>query len=158
MKVIYAFLSYSKEQVCLNSWDYAINHNDNEDENEERWHRHVNKPRHGLKYSEIKKCLSKMMLVCIKQHLNNIWSSIHEKVKQHWGWVEKKRFFLKSAYMNLICFTNIFWNWVEMFLFIKAICVLFWHKLTETQCGLFCKKSYNITWGEIHWLSFQSQI
>ena len=26
----------------------------------------------------------------IKQHLSNIWSTIHEKVKQHWGWVEKK--------------------------------------------------------------------
>ena len=23
----------AKEQVCLYSWDYAINHNDNEDEN-----------------------------------------------------------------------------------------------------------------------------
>ena len=22
--------------------------------------------------------------------LSNIWSSIHEKVKQHWGWIEKK--------------------------------------------------------------------
>ena len=22
-----------------------------------------------------------MMLICIKQHLNNIWNSIHEKVK-----------------------------------------------------------------------------
>ena len=31
-----------------------------------------------------------MMLISIKQHLNNIWSSINEKVKQHWGWVEKK--------------------------------------------------------------------
>ena len=27
------------------------------------------------------------MLICIKQHLSNIWSSIHEKVQQHW--VEK---------------------------------------------------------------------
>ena len=27
----------------------------------------------------------------IKQHLSNTWSSIHEKVKQHLGWVEKKR-------------------------------------------------------------------
>ena len=27
--------------------------------------------------------------VCIKQHLNNIWSYIYEKVKQHWGWIEK---------------------------------------------------------------------
>ena len=39
-----------------------------------------------------------MMLKCIKQqHLSNIWSSIHEKVKQHWGWVayEKNRFYEK---------------------------------------------------------------
>ena len=34
---------------------------------------------------------SMIILICIKQHLSNIWSSIHEKVKQHWGWVEKKR-------------------------------------------------------------------
>ena len=26
----------------------------------------------------------------IKQHLSNIWSSIHKKVMQYWGWVEKK--------------------------------------------------------------------
>ena len=30
-----------------------------------------------------------MTLVCIKQSLSNIWSTTHEKVKQHWGWVEK---------------------------------------------------------------------
>ena len=24
-----------------------------------------------------------------KQHLSKIWSSIYEKVKQHWGWIEK---------------------------------------------------------------------
>ena len=24
-------------------------------------------------------------------YVSNIWSSIHKKVKQHWGWVEKKR-------------------------------------------------------------------
>ena len=29
------------------------------------------------------------MVICIKQHLSNIWSSIHEKAKQHWGWVKK---------------------------------------------------------------------
>ena len=34
--------------------------------------------------------LSIMLVVCIKQHLSNIWSSIHEKVNQNWGWVEKK--------------------------------------------------------------------
>ena len=53
-----------------------------------------NKPRgrHGHKYSKYKKCLSMMMLICTKQYLIKIWSSIHEKVKQHWEkhWVEKK--------------------------------------------------------------------
>ena len=29
------------------------------------------------------------MITCIKQHLSNIWTSIHAKIKQHWGWVEK---------------------------------------------------------------------
>ena len=30
-----------------------------------------------------------MMLIFIKHNLGNIWSSIQDKVKQHWGWVEK---------------------------------------------------------------------
>ena len=34
-------------------------------------------------------CVSIMIAICIKQHLNNICNSIHKKVKQHWGWVEK---------------------------------------------------------------------
>ena len=39
----------------------------------------------------------------IKQHLSNIWRSIHKKVKQHWGWVEKKKRCLqkKRAYQKL---------------------------------------------------------
>ena len=32
-----------------------------------------------------------MILLCIKQHLSNIWSSIHGKIKKRWGWVEKER-------------------------------------------------------------------
>ena len=36
--------------------------------------------------------ISVIMLACIKQRLSNIWSSIHENVKQAWGWVEKKRY------------------------------------------------------------------
>ena len=39
-----------------------------------------------------------MMLICIKQHLSNIYGSIHVKVKQHWGWVEKKCSLLKKVY------------------------------------------------------------
>ena len=46
--------------------------------------------RHGYKYTKYKKCLSIMMLICTKQQLSNIWSSIHEKLKQHCDWVEKK--------------------------------------------------------------------
>ena len=48
------------------------------------------RPRHGHKYTKYKICLSIIMVLCIEQHLSNICSSIHEKVKQHWGWVEKK--------------------------------------------------------------------
>ena len=58
-----------------------------------RWHRYdIDSPssRHEDKYMKYKKSLSMMMLLCIKQHLSKTWSSIHEKVKQHWGWVEKK--------------------------------------------------------------------
>ena len=51
-----------------------------------------NRPRsrHGHEYSKYKKFLSMIMLICIKQHLSIIWSSIHKTVKQHWGSVEKK--------------------------------------------------------------------
>ena len=44
----------------------------------------INEPRsrHGHKYSRCKNCLSVMMLICIKQNLSNIWTSIHEKVKR----------------------------------------------------------------------------
>ena len=35
--------------------------------------------------------------ICIKQHLSNIWNSIHEKVKQHWDWVEKSISYKKAC-------------------------------------------------------------
>ena len=53
-----------------------------------RSHRHeINRPRprHGHRYSKYRKCNSMMILICIKQHISNIWSSIHESVKQLWG-------------------------------------------------------------------------
>ena len=51
----------------------------------------INKPwpRHGHKYTKYKGCLSMIMFTCTKQQLSNIWSSIPEKVKHHWGWDEK---------------------------------------------------------------------
>ena len=51
------------------------------------------RPRHWHKYTKFKMCPNIMMVTYIK----NIWSSIHEKVKQHRGWVEKKALLLKKA-------------------------------------------------------------
>ena len=41
------------------------------------------------------------MLICIKQHLSSILSSIHEKVKQHLGWIEKKVAYKKCMCLNV---------------------------------------------------------
>ena len=41
------------------------------------------RPRHGHKYTIYKMCVGIMMVICIKQHLSNILSSIYKKVKQH---------------------------------------------------------------------------
>ena len=58
---------------------YVCNHgiirDENEDNNENRSLRYnINRPKsgHWHKYSKYKKCLSLMMLLCIKQHPSNI--------------------------------------------------------------------------------------
>ena len=58
----------------------------------------INRPkcRHRHKYGKYMKRLSMMIFTCIKQHLRNIWSSVYENVKQHWGWVEKKALLIKK--------------------------------------------------------------
>ena len=61
-----------------------INDNEMRLKMKNRLHRYdINRPRlrHGHKYSEYKMCLSIMMLICIKQHLSDISSSVHERVK-----------------------------------------------------------------------------
>ena len=58
-----------------------------------RSHRYnINRPmfRYGLTYTKYKRCLSIMILTCIKQHPTNSWGSVYEKDREHWGWVEKK--------------------------------------------------------------------
>ena len=40
------------------------------------------RPRHGDKCTNYKMCLTTMMVICIKQYLGNISSSIHEKVER----------------------------------------------------------------------------
>ena len=51
----------------------------------------INRPRQrqGHKCTKYKKCLGIIMVICIKQHLSNIWRSIQETVSKHWGWFEK---------------------------------------------------------------------
>ena len=58
-----------------------------------RSHRYdMKRPRisHVHKHTKYKICQGRMMVVCIKQHLSNISSSIHLNVKRDWGWLEKK--------------------------------------------------------------------
>ena len=55
--------------------------------------------RHRHKYNKCKKCLSMILLTCIKQHLSNIWRPIYRKVKQQWGLVGKKGLFMKKTYI-----------------------------------------------------------
>ena len=72
---------------------------------------------HGHKYSKYKKCLSMIMLICIKQHLSNIRSSIYKKVKTHWDLVEKNLCVYLKAHSSLsgnslvirlwVCKTNV---------------------------------------------------
>ena len=71
--------------MCLLSSDHTTNHIGNEVKNEKRTHRYdIYRPRSGSEHKyRSRKGLSIMMLICVKQHLSNIWSSIHEKIKQH---------------------------------------------------------------------------
>ena len=91
--------------MYLHSWDYSINPNENEGENEKRSHRYdINRPssRHGYKCNKYKECLSMMIHICTRQHLSNTWSSIHKKVNQHWGRVEKKGCVLKKRVFSKV--------------------------------------------------------
>ena len=78
--------------VCFHQIIWLIimkmkNGNENQiDTKKPRSHKcNMNRPRsvHEHKYSKYKNCLSIIMLLCIKQHLNNIWNLVHEKVRQH---------------------------------------------------------------------------
>ena len=93
------------------------------------------KPRHGHKYTKYKACLS-MMVIFSKQHLSNIWSWIHEKVKQHWGWVEKSVAYTKKrarccgfkfccSYLSKITFTYTFCLFVLLLLLLLLLFIAF---------------------------------
>ena len=56
------------------------------------------RPRHGHKYTKYKTCISIMIVICIKQHLSNILSSIHEKLSNTEGEL-KKVLLIKKEYI-----------------------------------------------------------
>ena len=64
------------------------------------------------------------MLICIKQHLSNIWSWIHEKVKLHLGRVKKKKIY-KKARIRLVISS----------LFITKVPFRFCYQLSMTLLG-----------------------
>ena len=54
--------------------------------------------RHGHKYTKYKTCIDIMIVICIKQHLSNILSSIHEKLSNTEGEL-KKVLLIKKEYI-----------------------------------------------------------
>ena len=53
-----------------------------------------------------------MIIICIKYHLNNIWSSIQEKIKQRQGCVEKAALLIKKRVLHVFWYKQpIFWSW-----------------------------------------------
>ena len=76
----------------------AFNFGFNEIEND-RCNINTTRSRNGYEYATYKMCLSMIIVMWNKQHLSNIWSWIHEKVKQHWDWVEKSVAYKKSVYL-----------------------------------------------------------
>ena len=71
-----------------------------------RSHRYdVNQPRskHGHKYSKYKKGLTMVILICIKQHLSNIWSLIHENAELEKSISFKKAYiYIDDSFINSI--------------------------------------------------------
>ena len=74
--------------------------------------------RHGRKCTKHKMDPCKMM-----QHLSNIWSSIHETVKQHWGWVEKKRCLYKKRMLLWGTCTSFFFFFFDLTKSLICICI-----------------------------------
>ena len=124
----------TKKQVRLFKWGYIINGNEKKLKTKNRWYIYdMNRSRiwHGYKYTKYQTYFRIMMVMYIKQYLSNIWTSIHEKVKQHWGWVEKKQkqppevFCKIITWLSKICLTSLialFWNFRLFWNFPLIIC------------------------------------
>ena len=89
----------------------------------------INRPRyrHRHKYSKYMKRLSMIMLICIKQHLSNNWSSVYENVNQYWAWVEKlvliKKACSQVTMLSIVGHAYMFDNHYMTCLKIKNVCL-----------------------------------
>ena len=63
----------------INDTENEAENNNNKKNESQRYDINWFRPRHGHKYTKYKMCLNIMMVIYIKQHLKNTWSSIHEK-------------------------------------------------------------------------------
>ena len=61
------------------------------------------RPRHGHKYTKYKMCLGIKMVICIKQHLSNIWSWIHKKLRNTDAGLKKKALLIKKSVYYVYC-------------------------------------------------------
>ena len=106
--------------VCFNEvvWLIAMKLNMKMNNRSHRYDLNRPRPRHGHRCTQYKTCLSIMIVTCIKQHLSTIWSSIHQKVKQHWGWVQKKRYLSKKASNE---FSAIGWSTSQLMLLVTYL-------------------------------------
>ena len=90
-----------------------------------RSHRYnIIRPRHryGNKYTKYKIYLSMMKFICIKQHLNNVWGSIHEKGA------------LRFCF-DFFCFFFVFWFRTD-FQSMKGICCKNDKIAAKKQCDI----------------------
>ena len=74
----------------LYSWDYTINHNENRDENEKKGHIGTTQIDLGLDIETNIVNIKSVLVWWWLYVLSNIRSSVHENVKQDWGWTEKE--------------------------------------------------------------------
>ena len=73
-KIIGHILGNKKKIKCVDIC--TINHSEMMMKIENRYNRYdINSPRSSPRYSKYKNCLRIMMLICMKQHLSNIWKA-----------------------------------------------------------------------------------
>ena len=89
--------------------------------------------------------------------VSNIWSWIHGKVKQHWGWVEKERHLYKKAY--ILIFSHSMFPHVSAWNSLSEVVI---PKFSSSRPGVQCKNvlkmlenfQENICGGVQYWLNF----